>query len=82
MMNTILVTGGSGLVGNAIKSISSQYNYDFIFISSKDYNLLNMNETQEMFKKYNTFYVTDYKKEINDLHTENFSLSFLSKINS
>jgi GDP-L-fucose synthase len=58
-MNTILVTGGSGLVGNAIKSISSQYhyNYEFIFISSKDYNLLNMNETQEMFKKYNPTFV-------------------------
>lgn len=58
-MNTILVTGGSGLVGNAIKSISSQYqyNYEFIFISSKDYNLLNMNETQEMFNKYKPTFV-------------------------
>lgn len=41
-----------------------------------------VNKNKEMFKKYNTFYVTDYKKEIDDLHTENFSLSFLSKINS
>ena len=34
-MKTILVTGGSGLVGNAIKKISSLYtDYKFIFVFS------------------------------------------------
>ena len=56
-METILVTGGSGLVGSAIKTISKKYNYNFIFISSKDFNLLNMNETQEMFQKYKPTFV-------------------------
>ena len=50
-METILVTGGSGLVGNAVKSVSKKYNYNFIFISSKDFNLLNIDETKEMFQK-------------------------------
>ena len=35
MSGVILVTGGSGLVGNGIKSISDKYpDYDFVFISS------------------------------------------------
>jgi GDP-L-fucose synthase len=56
-METILVTGGSGLVGNAIKKVSKKYNYNFIFISSKDFNLLNMDETREMFEKYKPTFV-------------------------
>ena len=30
-LKTILVTGGTGLVGQAIKSISKNYSYNFIF---------------------------------------------------
>jgi len=57
-METVLVTGGSGLVGSAIKTISKNYdNYNFIFISSKDFNLLNMDETKEMFQKYKPTFV-------------------------
>ena len=48
----ILITGGSGMVG---KSISDEIKYsfkehDFIFISSKEVNLYNINETIDMFK--------------------------------
>ena len=32
---TVLITGGSGLVGSAIKSIHNDYNYNFIFLSLK-----------------------------------------------
>ena len=57
-MDRILVTGGSGLVGNAIKTISTKYNkYEFIFVSSKDYDLLEMSQTKEMFEKYKPTYV-------------------------
>ena len=56
-MEKILVTGGSGLVGNAIQKIAHKYNYKFIFVSSKEYNLLNMEETQNMFKKHNPSFV-------------------------
>ena len=34
-MKTLLVTGGTGLVGQAIKLISNSYQYNFIFLSSK-----------------------------------------------
>jgi len=54
---TILVTGGSGLVGNAIKYISHEYEYDFIFISSKQYDLSIIDRTKDMFEKYHPNYV-------------------------
>lgn len=57
-METILVTGGSGLVGNAIKYVSKNYNnYNFIFISSKQYNLISYNETKQMFIDIKPTYV-------------------------
>jgi GDP-L-fucose synthase len=57
-MDIILVTGGTGLVGSAMKIISRKYNkYEFIFVSSKDYDLLEMSQTKEMFDKYKPTYV-------------------------
>ena len=53
----ILVTGGSGLVGKAIEEISTNYNYDFIFISSKDCDLTNYEQTLLIFEKYKPQYV-------------------------
>lgn len=47
----LLVTGGSGLVGCALKSISSHYEYETIFLSSRDCNLTNYNDTVELFEK-------------------------------
>lgn len=35
-----------------------------------------------LFNKYNSMYATDYKNEIKNLHTKQFSLDFLTKINS
>lgn len=56
-MKTVLVTGGTGLVGSAINQISKNYNYNFIFISSKDYDLTNMFETIRMFEKHRPHFV-------------------------
>ena len=60
-METILVTGGSGLVGSAIKLVVSQSsdftNYNFVFLSSKDCNLKDFNNTFYAFRKYNPTYV-------------------------
>lgn len=58
-MEQIIVTGGTGLVGNGLQKISQNYKnkYNFIFISSKDYNLLNMEETKQMFEKYKPTFV-------------------------
>lgn len=54
----VLVTGGTGLVGNAIKLKSQMYKeYHFIFLSSKDGDLSKLEETKEIFKKYNPDYV-------------------------
>ena len=48
-MQTILVTGGTGLVGSAMKEISSTYSYQFIFISSKDYDLTKEEQVEQLF---------------------------------
>jgi len=51
-MNNILITGGSGLVGSAIKSIYNNYpNYNFIFLSSSDCDLTDYNQTLKYFQK-------------------------------
>lgn len=63
MTNVVLITGGSGLVGNAIKAIVPEFGGEFtekntfIYISSADYNLSVMNETEQMFIKYKPDYV-------------------------
>jgi GDP-L-fucose synthase len=53
MKKIVLVTGGSGLVGQGIKSICQTYEneYTFIFLSSKDCNLLDSRDTEKNFKK-------------------------------
>jgi len=50
-MKTIIVTGGSGLVGSALKDISQNFskNYKFIFLNSKMCNLLDYNQTLNFF---------------------------------
>jgi len=53
----ILVTGGSGMVGSAIQSISKNYNYDFIFMSSKECDLTNYEQTKQFFCENNPDYV-------------------------
>jgi dTDP-4-dehydrorhamnose reductase len=59
-MKTILVTGGSGLVGYAIKKKFSNYHdkYNMIFISSKDCDLSSYEKTYILFKTYKPNYVT------------------------
>ena len=57
-MKRIIITGGSGLVGTAIRSISYKYpEHEFIYISSRDYDLRSMEKTKEMFELYKPTYV-------------------------
>lgn len=58
-MEIVLVTGGTGLVGSAIKNIyqNNYKNYQYIFLSSKDCNLTNLEDTKQMFEKYKPSYV-------------------------
>ena len=44
----ILVTGGSGMVGNSLSKIQPNY----IYISSKDYDLTREDDVKSMFEKY------------------------------
>ena len=39
-------------------------------------------KNRDMFEKYNKLYVSDYKQEISNLHGSNFSVDFLTKLNS
>lgn len=39
-----------------------------------------VNKDKTLFDKYNNMYASDYKSEINNMHTENFSVEFLEKI--
>jgi GDP-L-fucose synthase len=56
-MKKILVTGSSGLVGNAIKAVSNNYPYEFIFITRKDVNLIDGNAVYKMLVKNKPDYV-------------------------
>ena len=54
----ILITGGSGLVGYGLKQIISNDNpNEFIFLSSKDCDLTNLEQTQKMFQNIKPDYV-------------------------
>ena len=56
-MKKILVTGGSGLIGSALKNISSDYPYEFKFANSKDADLTNLYDTRGLFNWYKPDYV-------------------------
>ena len=54
----ILVTGGNGLVGNAIKKVALKNpQFDFIFIGRDDYDLTKENEVESLFLKHKPNYV-------------------------
>lgn len=59
MKEIVLITGGSGLVGQGIKSIESNYlnKYIFIYLSSSDCDLENYSNTLDYFKKTKPDYV-------------------------
>lgn len=58
-METVLVTGGTGLVGSAIKNIyqKNYQDYQYIFLSSKDCDLTNLEDTNKLFNKIKPTYV-------------------------
>ena len=40
-----------------------------------------VNKDKELFDKYNKLYISDYRREIDNLHTTNFSIDFLKNLN-
>ena len=55
------MTGGSGLVGKAIETVLNQgekeENEEWVFLSSKDANLLDTESTRDIFKKHRPTHV-------------------------
>jgi GDP-L-fucose synthase len=58
-MKTIIVTGGTGLVGSAIKQISCNFvdKYNFVYLDSKTCNLLNYEDTLKYFIQQKPNYI-------------------------
>jgi GDP-L-fucose synthase len=65
---TVLVTGGSGLVGKAIQKISKNYYLQFHFLSSQDANLTSYDETLNSFSKYKPDYVIHLAAQVGGLY--------------
>ena len=79
-LKTILVTGGTGLVGQAIKSISKNYSYNFIFLSSKDCDLSDYDQTKDLFSKIKPNYVIHLAAYVGGLFKNmNYKVDMLEK---
>ena len=55
-MQTVLVTGGSGLVGKALQKVVGQAE-NWIFLSSKDGDLRSLEDTRQIFEQYQPTHV-------------------------
>ena len=47
-MATILITGGSGMVGSAFKRLQTKH--ELVLVGSKDYNLIDFDQNVRMFR--------------------------------
>uniref|UniRef100_A0A1B6CZH8 GDP-L-fucose synthase n=1 Tax=Clastoptera arizonana TaxID=38151 RepID=A0A1B6CZH8_9HEMI len=78
----ILVTGGTGLVGRAIKKIveteEKKNNETWIFVGSKEANLIDEKETRMLFEKYKPTHVIHLAAMVGGLfHNMSHNLDFL-----
>lgn len=62
----ILVTGGSGLIGSALKELSYDLN-EWVFLSSKDCNLLNVVEVYHVFNEIKPDFIIHLAAEVGGL---------------
>jgi len=77
---TILVAGGSGLVGSAIVRELERLNQDVIGISSKDVNLLDRNKTFEFIKNLKPSAIIDSAAKVGGIGGNNaYPVEFLSQ---
>lgn len=68
--STILVTGGSGLVGQAIKAYTDEHSQPgetWIFLSSKDGDLRVRGDTDKIFEKYQPTHVIHLAAKVGGL---------------
>ena len=76
----LLVTGGTGLVGNALKNIICDKKYEATFLSSKECDLTDYNSTYELFKKIKPDFVIHLAANVGGLFKNmNFKLDMLEK---
>lgn len=86
-LETILVTGGYGLVGMAVQNIQHNYKYKFIFVNSQMCDLRNLNDTKYLFKTYKPDYVIHLAANVGGLYknmnqkTEMFEDNLLINLN-
>lgn len=81
----ILVTGGSGLVGQAIRSVTEDsntneayQNYSFYFASSKDADLSQLEQTRKLFERVQPSYVIHLAAMVGGLFRNlKYNLEFL-----
>lgn len=67
-METILITGGSGLVGFSLKHFSSFYpNYHMVFLSSNHSDLTNLEDTRKIFSMHKPTYVIHLAADVGGL---------------
>jgi GDP-L-fucose synthase len=81
-MEYILITGGSGLVGSAIKSLYGEKysNYNILYLSSKECDLTNYEESFNHLKNYNIKYVIHLAAYVGGLYKNmNFKVDMLEK---
>eukprot|EP00944_MAST-04C_sp_MAST-4C-sp1_P004377 g4377.t1 len=71
-MANVLVTGGTGLVGNGVRLAAASYEdadgLNFIFLSSKDVDLKQLNELERVFDKYRPSYVLHLAAQVGGLY--------------
>ena len=76
----ILITGSSGLVGSAFQKIRPDYNYNFIFSTSRDADLTNYAETKRLFEIVKPNYVIHLAACVGGLYKNmNFKVDMLEK---
>ena len=76
----ILVTGGSGMVGSAIKNISENSVDQYVFLNSKECDLTNFTQTYQKFKSVNPDYVIHLAACVGGLYKNmNFKVDMLEK---
>lgn len=67
-MKTVLVTGGSGMMGNAIRLIKDNYeNYKYVFMTREDCDLLDWEQTYNYFCKVKPDYVLHFAAYVGGL---------------
>ncbi|XP_054738145.1 probable GDP-L-fucose synthase [Anastrepha obliqua] len=81
-MKKVLVTGGTGLVGNALKTIVNEDSLEgeWIFVGTKDADLTDSNSTRALFDRVQPTHVVHLAAMVGGLfHNMNNNLDFLRK---